>query len=106
MMIISQIAQPPSKPNAKEFIRFMLQSLDKDQDYHMRFLVGCMEHIYRKGELTDGQNKAIQSIHDDFLKSLRVQFPDFFKDPLPPPPEPEKYTEGNVVFLNKNKAEE
>jgi hypothetical protein len=45
------------------------------------------------------------SIHDDFYRSLRVQFPDFFKDPLPPPPEPEKYTEGNVVFLNKNKGE-
>jgi hypothetical protein len=113
MMIISQIAQPPATKEAKEIIRFMLQSLDKDQEYHIKFLVGCMEHLYRKGSLTQGQMKAIISIYSEFVDSMRVQYPHIivrhkktFEDPLPPPPEPEKYTEGNVVFLNKNKAEE
>jgi hypothetical protein len=106
MIIISQIAQPPKGKDAKELMRFMLQSLDKDQEYHIKFLVGCMDHLYRKGSLTQGQMKAIISIYDEFMDGMRVQFPSIFEDPLPPPPEPEKYTEGNVVFLNKNKAEE
>jgi hypothetical protein len=106
MMIISQIAQPPATKEAKEIIRFMLQSLDKDQEYHIKFLVGCMEHLYRKGSLTQGQMKAIISIYSEFMDSMRVQYPHIFEDPLPPPPEPEKYTEGNVVFLNKNRGEE
>ena len=106
MMIISQIAQPPATKEPKEVIRFMLQSLDKDQEYNIKFLVGCMEHIYRKGGLTEGQMKAIISIYDEFMASLRVQYPRLFEDPLPPPPEPERHTEGNVVFFNKNRGEE
>lgn len=106
MIVIGQIAQPPRGKSVKELIRFMLQSLDKDQEYHFKFLVGCMEHLYRKGSLTEGQSKAIISIHEEFMNSMRVQYPRIFEDPLPPPPEPEKHTEGNVVFLNKNKGEE
>ena len=106
MMIISQIAQPPATKEPKEIIRFMLQSLDKDQEYHIKFLVGCMEHLYRKGSLTEGQMKAIISIFNQFMDSMRVQYPRIFEDPLPPPPQPERHTEGNVIFFNKNKGEE
>lgn len=109
MIVISQIAQPPRAKDPKELVRFMLQSIDRDQEYHIKFLVGCMEHFYRKGKLTEGQMRAIISIYADFEASMRVQYPRLFDDPLPPPPEPESpptLRDGNVVFFNKNKKEE
>lgn len=106
MIIISQLAQPPSKFDPKEVIRFMLQSIDKDQEYHFKFLVGCMQCIYRKGDLTPAQSRAVAEIYKDFMDTMRVQYPRLFEDPLPPPPEPERHTEGNVVFFNKNRGEE